>query len=167
LLTNCSNSAHASGFTIGVEDGKKVGVIEGRALGLSNGLTKQLQLGRIRGKALIWQARLELSKSQPEGSQQQDKLQRIPLAILPRLERHIQYVMALTDSSTMDLKNEEASLDGCEEKLKKAKARATLIERMLGEPVDNWEQEESLDDPYVIETKVENIEDVDLRGARR
>jgi len=166
-LLTLEESSYEQGYQKGLEDGKLVGTIEGRALGLSNGFSKQLQLGRLRGRALVWQARLQASPAQDKKNSPQQAGQIAPIDAGKRLDRQVASLLVLTDPKTLDVQNEEVALDTCEQKLKRATAKARLIGRTLGGALEESVTEDMPGEAYTVEAKLENIEDVDLRGARR
>ena len=56
-----------------------------------------------------------------------------PLAVNPRLERHIQTLFALVEPETFSTENTEESVADFDDRLKRAGAKAKVIERIVGE----------------------------------
>ena len=56
-----------------------------------------------------------------------------PLAVNPRLERHIQTLFALVEPDTFSTENTEESVADFDDRLKRAGAKAKVIERIVGE----------------------------------
>ncbi|OAX80174.1 hypothetical protein ACJ72_05499 [Emergomyces africanus] len=56
-----------------------------------------------------------------------------PLPRNSRLEKHIATLLSLVDPLTLSMQNSEDAIEDFDERLKKAAAKAKLIERMLGE----------------------------------
>ena len=56
-----------------------------------------------------------------------------PLAVNPRLERHIKTLFALVEPDTFSTENTEESVADFDDRLKRAGAKAKVIERIVGE----------------------------------
>lgn len=56
-----------------------------------------------------------------------------PLAVNPRLERHIQMLFALVEPDTFSTENTEESVADFDDRFKRAGAKAKVIERIVGE----------------------------------
>jgi hypothetical protein len=56
-----------------------------------------------------------------------------PLAVNPRLERHIQTLFALVEPDTFSTENTEESVADFDDRLKRAGAKTKVIERIVGE----------------------------------
>src|SRR5690606_15367847 len=59
------------------------------------------------------------------------KLPRLPKNA--RLEKHITSLLSLVDPLTLEMENTEEALEEFEERLKKAKAKVRIIEKLVGE----------------------------------
>lgn len=57
-LLELENNFYREGYDLGVADGKRAGLIEGRVFGLEKGFDKYASMGRLNGKAVIWAGRL-------------------------------------------------------------------------------------------------------------
>lgn len=125
------------GYQQGLTDGIQAGRIEGRTFGLEKGFEKYVESGRLNGKTFVWANRLDpkreaaLSdlKDLPEGGNQ----------ILPllhanaRLTKHIKVLYALTETETLSTENTEDAVSDFDDRLKRAQAKAKIIEKMAGE----------------------------------
>lgn len=57
-LFELEDTFYTEGYDLGVADGKRAGLVEGRIFGLEKGFEKYASMGRLNGKAVIWAARL-------------------------------------------------------------------------------------------------------------
>ena len=138
-LLSLEQQYHAEGYNLGYADGSKAGRIEGRLFGLEKGFEKFAELGRLNGRAAIWQARLpnegtEVSKVDSSGSAQQTKLAQ--LSGSDRLRKHIRRLGELTDLEEMSTENSEDAVQDVDERVKDARAKSTLVSRIVGENDD-------------------------------
>lgn len=121
---NLEEQFFQEGYSLGVADGQKSGRIEGRRFGLEKGFEKAVEMGRLNGKAFVWEGRMTAA---PTGSVVQ------PISGNERLKKHIQRLVTLTDPEGMSLENGEEEVSEFDDRLKDAKAKAVIIERILGE----------------------------------
>jgi len=142
---NVEENSYAEGFAQGTEDGASAGRDEGRIFGYQKGFEKFLEMGQICGRAQIWKSRLDSSNSST-------------LAGNPRLEKLVQSLLALTDLKQIPTENTEEAVEDFDEKLKKARSKVKIIERMLGESSSTENQETS--------GAERNIEDFGLKSSR-
>src|SRR5882757_9216932 len=61
-LLELENDYYKEGYDAGVADSTYAGMIEGKVFGIEKGYEKALELGKLHGRALIWQGRFSLSK---------------------------------------------------------------------------------------------------------
>lgn len=137
-LLSLEDQYYTEGYTLGLADGAKAGRIEGRLFGLQNGFSKHLELGRLRGRANVWTARL----SHSEDGQPDQQVRALNAS--ERLKKHISRLSDLTDPSTLSTENTEDAVEEFESRLKDARAKATLISKAMGEtPVANSTSDEA------------------------
>jgi hypothetical protein len=136
-----------AGYQQGLTDGIKAGRIEGRKFGLEKGFEKYVESGRLHGKSVIWANRTPLPQrkagvSNNDSTTFQDTSQesltgmRLSLPQLPanaRLEKHIKVLYALAESESLSTENTEDGVSDFDDRLKRAQAKAKIIERMAGE----------------------------------
>lgn len=152
------------GYVLGTADGTRAGYLEGKAFGLEKGFEKFLEMGKLHGKATLWAMRLPptvpkitsnenvQSTSQPKSSEEShqpelprsslstghlEELSRLRLPLLPanpRLEKHINTLLGLADPATLCTDNTEQSIAEFDDRLRKAQAKAKVIEKVIGEP---------------------------------
>ncbi|RMY71595.1 hypothetical protein D0863_05057 [Hortaea werneckii] len=134
-LLNLEDEYFTEGYSLGVSDGTRAGRIEGRIFGLEKGYEKALEMGRLGGKAQVWQTRLQVpSDQQNQDQQDQSKTTSIkPLKGSERLRKHIERLVELTDPESLETKNEEEAVNEFDERLAGAKAKTTLISKIVGE----------------------------------
>ena len=56
---------YKEGHDLGVSDGKRAGLIEGRLFGLEKGFEKYASMGELYGRAVMWTGRLPISRDIP------------------------------------------------------------------------------------------------------
>ena len=147
-VLNLEDQYYQEGYDLGVTDGSKSGRIEGRLFGLQKGFEKFLEMGKLSGRAAVWEARLPFSNTIPTSSPES----RVPeLSANERLRKHVERLAALSDPNDLSTKNNEDDVSEFDDRLKDAKAKATLISRIVGE-----------DD--VVSAKTEEGSATDVRG---
>lgn len=156
-LLGLEEEFYQEGYQVGATDGTKVGHEEGRAFGIEKGFEKFLLMGRLHGRAAVWKARM-VPKTAPhnlEGETEElsdmPKIASIetlareesethtPKSLLPlpdnsRLEKHILTLHTLTDPSHLSFENTEDGVSDFDERLKRARAKIKIIEKILHEP---------------------------------
>jgi hypothetical protein len=142
---------YEDGFQQGLADGAKAGRIEGRTFGLEKGFEKYVESGRLYGKSLIWTNRLPQFQRKgisPDQNQPEPAAERNPtshddqsflyqsLPPLPdnqRLAKHLKVLYALAESESLSTENTEEAVSDFDDRMKRAHAKAKIIERMAGE----------------------------------
>ncbi|KAM5469865.1 hypothetical protein MauCBS54593_004419 [Microsporum audouinii] len=157
---------YAEGHTLGTLDGTRAGFNEGSVFAIENGFEKFRTIGRLYGKGIIWAKRLpnqqEMLRSTPQlAHKSNDEVQHakpnttlsvapdikpIPVQDLPslpcnpRLEKHIAVYLSLVNPLTLSMENKEEAVADFDDRLKKAVAKARVIEKMAGEPSEHTSQ---------------------------
>lgn len=67
-LFSLEETFYKEGYELGLADGKRAGLIEGRLTGLERGFEKFAQMGRLHGKCAVWAGMLPNSRSRGIGS---------------------------------------------------------------------------------------------------
>jgi mRNA export factor len=140
---------YKEGYALGVADGARAGYTEGSVFAVENAFEKLLQLGKLYGKALVWNQRLISSATTTTSSTaaiEKSAATEEPPAFdvdicksMPelhqgsRLAKNIQTLLALVDPATLVLENNEDAVSDIEERLRGAALKAKLIQRALGE----------------------------------
>ncbi|KAM3420852.1 hypothetical protein BST61_g4091 [Cercospora zeina] len=132
-VLNLEDRYYREGYDLGVADGAQSGRIEGRTFGLEKGFEKFLQMGRLNGRAAVWEARLPSSVNQDDAPQLANAAVMPPLNGNERLRKHVERLAALSDPNGLGTKNDEDDVSEFDDRLKDAKAKATLIARIVGE----------------------------------
>ncbi|EEP80885.1 conserved hypothetical protein [Uncinocarpus reesii 1704] len=155
-LLDLEENFYAEGYELGVKDGETAGYNEGSVFAVEKGFEKFRELGRLYGKGIIWAKRLPGShgllqaaktpNSVSESSENHaahDGLHLPDLPPNPRLEKHLATFLSLVDPLTLVMENTEEAVAEFDERLKKATAKAKIIERMLGETGSTHQHEDS------------------------
>ncbi|KAF2718206.1 DUF1715-domain-containing protein, partial [Polychaeton citri CBS 116435] len=141
-LLDLEDQYHNEGFRLGLSDGERAGRAEGRSFGLSKGFEKFIEMGRLHGRAAVWDSQLIRplpAVSSDEGAKAVDEREREQLRAIGstdasgRLRKHVQRLVTLTDPETLPTENSEEGVSEVDDRLKDAKAKATLIARIIGE----------------------------------
>ena len=134
---------HTEGRTLGLAEGEASGRIEGRVFGLEKSFEKFIELGRLGGRGAVWSARLpeaspSNSTSQIEvGKEDSSRLGPLPGSGSERLVRHVRRLVELTDADDVSRENSEEGVQDFDDRLREAKAKGVLIERLVGEGKDS------------------------------
>ena len=143
-LLSLESQYHAEGRALGISEGSLSGRIEGRVFGLEKSFEKFIELGKLGGRAAVWNARLpenatltstsgpaslEVGKEEPEGG----KLGVLPGSGSERLVRHVRRMAELTDADDVSRENSEEGVQDFDDRLREARAKAVLVERLVGE----------------------------------
>lgn len=161
-LLTLEDTLYTEAYSAGVSDGARAGRIEGRIFGLEKGFEKFVAMGTLHGRACVWGSRIpsfqetpisqdniatssttkELSK-QIDGKEDEQIVEnretsrtRLILPTLPetqRLTKNISHLHSLTDPLTFSTLNTEEGVADFDDRLKRAGAKAKIIERTLGE----------------------------------
>lgn len=131
-LLTLEDQYYTEGYTLGLADGSRSGRIEGRLFGLEKGYAKAVEMGRLNGRAAVWKARLpKPATSDATAATTEVKVQ--CLSGSDRLRRHVERLAELTDPESLETKNTEDAVNEFDERSAGAKAKATLIVRIVGE----------------------------------
>lgn len=141
-LLNLEEQYYDEGYAQGTTDGHQAGLIEGRIFGLERGFEKFLEIGKLQGRTAVWNSRIADPKYSNTSSQS--------LQITnPRAQKTVQQLRLIL--TNVPYKNDDDAVDEVEETLKKARVKARMVERMIGEKSEEEERkkdggEESIED---------------------
>lgn len=152
-LLELENDYYKEGYDAGVADSTYAGMIEGKVFGIEKGYEKAAALGKMHGRALVWQARLlqsaedESSKSEVQEaaavprSRPSERLGKVFRVLdgLPRntrLRRHVEGLYAVTDGGSVAKDNSDEAVTQFDDRTTKANAKAKVISNIVGEPLD-------------------------------
>ena len=130
-LLNLEDKYHTEGYDLGAADGARAGRIEGRTFGLEKGFEKFAELGRLGGRADVWNSRLKLATHGGDAGDRKAVAE--GLRGSERLKRQVERLRELTDPESLSTMNDEESVNEFDERLREAKAKATLISKMAAE----------------------------------
>lgn len=154
-LLTIEDSLYTTAFAQGASDGARAGRIEGRVFGLEKGFEKFAALGELHGRSVVWGARLPSLVQQPGNVEPSTKT--LPnLAQNTRLRNHVTMLHSLTDPLTFSTDNTEDAVADFDDRLKRAGAKAKVIERSIGEDGSH----SASDSPVILfhEGRVEEIQ---------
>jgi hypothetical protein len=149
---------YTDGYAQGLADGGRAGQIEGRTFGLEKGFEKYLESGRLHGKSLIWASRLSHLQEKSLNSEGERHVKLPSFSENVRLAKHVKILHALAESDTLSTENTEESVSDFDDRLKRAQAKAKMIDRMAGEGRASDEAKRS--------SKDRSIEDISVVNAR-
>jgi hypothetical protein len=159
-LLSLEDEFYKEGYDLGITDGDREGLVEGRLFGLKQGFEKYAAMGKLHGRAMIWAGRLpssnigiavddeevgeqNLMKPSEEPSVNEREVrdtscQRVPdLPKSARLENHVRTLYALTEPVSLSTENSEEAIQDFEERLHQAEAKVRIIEKLAGESSPN------------------------------
>lgn len=159
-LLNLEDSYYQEGYDLGEADGAHAGLVEGKLFGVEKGFEKAVSMGRLSGRAQVWQRRFQPSTTSPSQLAQVQKLSNENVVVRPeriqstshtgivasanqlpalsanaRLGKHIDYLSAATHSDTLSSKNSDEAVADFDERLAKAIAKAKVITNIIAEPL--------------------------------
>lgn len=152
-LLGIEDDYYQEGYDAGVADSTYAGLIEGRVFGIEKGYEKALELGKQRGRALVWQQRLDLSTSGEQSHQQvtsssegqstselsEAVMMRHIAQALPRLptntrlRKHVGALLAAADPTAVDRDNSDEAVTDFDDRIAKANAKTKVIANIVGE----------------------------------
>ena len=140
-LLSLESQYHAEGRALGISEGSLSGRIEGRVFGLEKSFEKFIELGKLGGRAAVWNARLPPTSASTssfmevgkEESSDSGKLGVLPGSGSERLVRHVKRMAELTDRDDVSRENSEDGVQDFDDRLREARAKAVLVERLVGE----------------------------------
>ena len=184
-LLELENTFYHEGYEVGVADGKRAGLVEGRVFGLEKGFEKFASMGRLSGKAVIWAGRLpaehardqvcddpqeprELRESRQNPSlwpaEKASHAMVVPaLADHLRLQKHIRTLYALVELGSLSTENTEEAVSDFDDRLKRAAGKMKMIEKFTGET----SREESRDVTMTMTITMTSVEGMALRRCQR
>lgn len=155
-VLDLEESSYRAGFEEGKADGLEAGYTEGRIFGIERGFYKALEMGKLHGRALMLNACLldpnplpgnDLNPSSLEAATAATADSRAgnhntasdpsSLPTLPenfRLKKHVETLLKLTDPQTLSVENTGEAVEAFDDRMKKALAKAKIIDRMIAEP---------------------------------
>lgn len=138
-LFSLEDQYYTEGYNLGVADGSRAGLIEGRLFGLEKGFEKFAAMGNLAGRNAVWEARTApttvSSASTPEDQENKDGVA-VALPKLsggPRLAKHLQTLFALTEAASLSTENNEDSVSDFDDRLKRAEGKVKVVEKLVGE----------------------------------
>ena len=163
-LLGLEDQYYRDGYDLGLKDGSRAGLIEGRLFGLEKGFDRYATMGKLHGQAIVLATRVLNDKeenggvrmhypsknqgdtsivtpmdmhSQEVNSKKKQEKARTPLPSLSshtRLEKHVRTLNALVEPSSLSTANSEDSISQFDDRLKRAEGKSKIIEKMIGEP---------------------------------
>ncbi|KAL8831968.1 MAG: hypothetical protein Q9191_000567 [Dirinaria sp. TL-2023a] len=173
-LLSLENQFYKEGYHLGVEDGCRAGLIEGRFFGLEKGFDKYVSSGKMHGQVNIWANRLPLkerygqthassqdnntmARQQAKGSKgdqshQQSEVRGVASDSLPnlpkaeRLAKHIRTLYALVEPSSLSTGNDEEAVSDFDDRLKRAEGKVKVIEKIIEKAIAESKPSTSMSD---------------------
>ncbi|CBX91987.1 hypothetical protein IAQ61_000190 [Plenodomus lingam] len=143
-LLTLEDTLYTTAYSLGASDGAHAGRIEGRIFGLEKGFEKFTELGSLHGRSIVWGSRLpNLRQTTPQAApiaqsttDQDTTAKPCQLPELPvnsRLRNNVMLLHSLTDPPTFDTANNEEAVADFDDRVKRAGAKAKVVERIVGE----------------------------------
>ncbi|KPI37593.1 uncharacterized protein AB675_4044 [Cyphellophora attinorum] len=141
---------YKEGFDAGAADGTHAGLVEGKIFGIEKGYDKALELGRLHGRALVWNHRLRqghfaasgssnltetTESSAQSGTDLSNAFSAMPaLPKSARLEKNVESLLSLTSPKHVPTANDDESVEKVEDLIMKATNKAKIVSNTVGEP---------------------------------
>ncbi|KAL6253181.1 hypothetical protein RBB50_000903 [Rhinocladiella similis] len=153
-ILELENDYYKEGYDAGVTDSRYAGMIEGKVFGIEKGYEKAIELGKLHGRALVWQSRLVqqpgADSTQPIPQHESLKAPRFPaaqkldesvtalthLSHTTRLRRHVDALQSVTDGTTVARDNSDEAVTEFDDRVTKASAKAKVIANIVGESLN-------------------------------
>ena len=139
-LLGLEDEFYKEGFDVGVKDGKRAGLIDGRLFGLENGFDKYVAMGKLHGRARVWAGRVpsinksaEQIESTQDGNPRGENNKVVARLDNPRLRTNVRTLFALTEPGSLATENSENAVTDFDDRLKRAEGKFKVIEKLTGE----------------------------------
>lgn len=157
-LLTLEDSFYKEGYELGVSDGNRAGLIEGRFFGLERGFDKYVSMGKLYGRAVIWTGRLPVTRDtlrfdgqdvssadtdrilesnggriKPEVKQLPERTRASELPANVRLEKNIRTLYALTEPESLSVVNDENSVSEFDDRINRALGKIKVIQKLTDE----------------------------------
>lgn len=143
------------GYEAGVADSTYAGMIEGKVFGVEKGYEKAIELGRLHGRALVWQARFSDSTrtgrdtlepairgtTDPAALEDASRLADFTRTLSSpskntRLRKHVEALQVASDSSAVARDNSDEAVTDFDARIAKSSAKAKVISNIVGESLN-------------------------------
>ncbi|OCT49983.1 Essential protein Yae1 [Cladophialophora carrionii] len=146
-LLDLENDYYQEGYNAGVSDSTYAGMIEGKVFGVEKGYEKALDLGKLHGRALLWQGRSQAAQpeeplrspiSAPSDLSRLGGIVRaLPqLSVSSRVQRHVESLHATSEASSIAKDNSDEAVTEFDDRIAKAKAKAKVVANTAGEALN-------------------------------
>ena len=185
-LLTLEDKFYKEGYDLGVSDGSRAGLIEGRFFGLEKGFDKYASMGKLYGRAVIWTRRLPVTRDtlvsdgQDASSADMDRTlgsnggsikleveqlpERARASGLPanmRLEKHVRTLYALTEPESLSVANNEDSVSEFDDRFNRAVGKIKVIQRLTDETGPQGTLLHSSSNIFGLESKDPKVEERD------
>jgi hypothetical protein len=188
-VLDLEDDSYQAGFDEGRADGLRIGSREAMIFGIETGYQKALEMGKLHGKALMLNACMVDPNPMPLGptgsaptpsgiglpsdTHPDDSNTFPPMPKLPtiptneRLKKHVETLLRLTDPSTVPLENTQAAVEEFDDRMRKAVAKAKVIDKLIAEPYNVTVSPPAAGDRSQASGSSGNIEELGNTAVRR
>lgn len=186
-LLSLEDNFYKEGYDLGIADGNRAGLIEGRLFGLEKGFEKYASMGKLYGRAVIWTGRLPIPRDSNLSDRQDtsatdtdDTFESVSaqesiggsvqpvgnlsgqkkirrLPVNMRLERHIRTLYALAEPESLSTDNDESAVSDFDDRFNRAEGKIKVIEKLTGETSSAGTPENSLYNQSGLEPNDGNV----------
>lgn len=129
------------GYKTGVEDGLQAGLIEGKLFGLEKGYEKALEMGKLRGRATVWDSRLPTTSQSTDAARMatdRHDLTGVAASLShfqnnDRLRRQVDSLKRTVGAEALDTSNSDDAVASLDDLMIKARNKAKVISNITGE----------------------------------
>ncbi len=188
-VLDLEEASYQAGFDEGKKDGVEAGYTEGKIFGIERGYQKALAMGKLYGRALMLNACLSDPDSKSENVTGPSPIKAakattadtktdnhnvgsnmpsLPTLLEnPRLKKYVETLLKLTDPQTLSVENSDEAVDDFDNRMKKAVAKAKVIDKMIAEPYNLTVSGEAAENRSQPAAGSGNIEELSSLAARR
>jgi hypothetical protein len=141
-LLELETGFYDEGYQAGVEDGTQAGLVEGKLFGIEKGYEKALEMGKLRGRAMVWDSRFSEESQNVQVCSGTKHDTNGVAASLPRFEnsdrlrKHVEALLQLVDGDKLDVSNSDEAVAAFDELMIKARNKAKVISNITGDSLD-------------------------------
>lgn len=145
-LLGLEDNFYKEGYEAGLADGAYAGHVEGKLFGIEKGYEKALELGKLHGRAVVWQIRQQHNESRSSQSmsaindQPESLSEHLKDSSLPknsRMTKHIGALLSAVSEQDLAMDNSDLAVTQFDERISRAQAKAKVIAAIAGENIQS------------------------------
>lgn len=136
-LLGLEDEFYQEGYDAGLADGEHAGMVEGKVFGIEKGYEKALELGKLQGRALVWQMRQRDTSISTEVAQSPllKYLEGSKISSNSRVTKHIETLLISSSGKHVRDENSDDAVADFDDRIARSQAKAKVVAAIVGEPV--------------------------------